>query len=110
MSPITVIGKGNDASVVDERGEVLADCASFLERLRIRGLSEFTVEAYAHDLALVHRWLAQEHVEFRGLTATHVHRFVAWERGRGSQPKSINRRLHTLRLFYRFVFRTDLPG
>ncbi len=37
------------------------------------------------------------------MTTEELHRFLAWERGRSSQPKSINRRLHTLRLFYRFV-------
>jgi site-specific recombinase XerD len=85
-------------------------CRVFLERLVLRGLSRFTAEAYAYDLALVHRWLAAAGLTLEQLTTDHVHQFLAWERGRNSHPKSINRRLHTLRLFYAAIMGTGLPG
>ncbi len=97
-------------AVVDERGVSDADCGRFLERLLVRGLSRHTVEAYAYDLALVHRWLESEGIGLAEVESEKLHRFLAWERGRNSHPKSINRRLHTLRLFYRFVEGHDLPG
>jgi integrase/recombinase XerC len=96
--------------VLDETGTAREDCARFLERLAVRGLSPCTVEAYAYDLALVHRWLKSARLQLAALSTEEVHRFLAWERGRASHPKSINRRLHTLRLFYRFVLGKDLPG
>lgn len=96
--------------VVDSRGVSDERCARFLEQVEIRGLSRLTREAYAYDLALVYRWLAANGLDLAQLGAAHVHGFLAWERGRASQPKSINRRLHTLRLFYRFVVGKDLPG
>jgi site-specific recombinase XerD len=96
--------------VVDDLGVVEEDSARFLDRVAIRGLSDCTVEAYAYDLALVHRWLFASGQKLAELGAEDVHRFLAWERGRASHPKSINRRLHTLRLFYRFVVGKDLPG
>jgi site-specific recombinase XerD len=96
--------------VVDDKGIVNEQCARFLEWVDGRGLSRFTVEAYAYDLALVHRWLAASGLELTQIGREDVQRFLAWERGRASHPKSINRRLHTLRLFYRFVVGQDLAG
>ncbi|HZH03408.1 MAG TPA: tyrosine-type recombinase/integrase [Myxococcaceae bacterium] len=84
-------------------GKPIAGCAKFLERLTVRGLSPRTVEAYAYDLALVHRWLLVANLQIEQLNVDHVYQFLAWERGRESQPKSINRRLHTLRRYYGFV-------
>lgn len=96
--------------VIDSDGRPLADCTRFLERVQVRGLSPHTVESYAYDLALVHRWLAEQRLQLDGLRADHMHQFIAWERGRASNPKSINRRLNTLRLYYRLVMGTELPG
>jgi site-specific recombinase XerD len=69
-----------------------------------------TVEAYAYDLALIHRWLEVEELQLAQVGAAELHRFLAWERARASQPKSINRRLHTLRLYFRFAVGQLLPG
>jgi integrase/recombinase XerC len=96
--------------VLDPEGQPIADCARFLERLQVRGLSPNTVESYAYDLTLVHRWLTEYRLQLDNLRADNLHQFIAWERGRASNPRSINRRLNTLRLYYRFVVGTDLPG
>jgi site-specific recombinase XerD len=97
-------------AVVGEDGTEVGECERFLERLRVRGLSACTVEAYAYDLVLIYRWLSATDLTLTDVAADELHRFLAWERGRSSQPKSINRRLHTLRLFYRFVHGRELPG
>jgi integrase/recombinase XerC len=97
-------------AVVGENGTEISDCTRFLERLRVRGLSPCTVEAYAYDLMLIHRWLTATGLALADVTAEELYRFLAWERARSSQPKSINRRLHTFRLFYRFVKGCELPG
>lgn len=92
----------------DGREDALA--AAFLERLAVRGRSRNTIEAYAFDLVIARRWMGYVGVELEQLTTTKVHEFLAWERGRQTKPKSINRRLQTLRLFYRHVTDKDLPG
>jgi integrase/recombinase XerC len=98
------------AVVVDDAGVAINDCARFLERLRVRGLAPLSIEAYAYDLAIILRWLETNGFELARLDIDDLHRFIAWERGRDSSPKSINRRLHTLRQFYRFVIGNDIPG
>ena len=110
MSTVRVARQNGRVVVVDDRGVINEHCARFLARVEIRGLSRCTVEAYAYDLALVHRWLAASGRQLAELNAEDVHRFLAWERGRAGHPKSINRRLHTLRLFYRFVVGKDMLG
>lgn len=107
---VRVARQGGRVVVVDDRGVINEHCARFLEGEVLRGLSHCTVEAYAYDLALVHRWLFASGYKLADLGAEDIRRFLAWERGRGSHPKSINRRLHTLRLFYRFVVGHDLQG
>lgn len=85
-------------------------CRRFLDRAVTRGLSSLTAAAYAYDLALAHRWLAASKLTLDQVTADHLHQFLAWERGRESHPKSINRRLHTFRQYYHFAVGRDLPG
>jgi hypothetical protein len=67
----------------------------------------------AFELERIHWWPSSTNTEglaLADLQSELLHRFLVWERGRNSQPKSINRRLHTLRLFYRFVQGHVLPG
>jgi site-specific recombinase XerD len=106
----TVERRGSHVAVVLDSGVECPRCCRFLERLSIRGLSPFTEESYAYDLALVHRWLTAAGLDLEQLTSEHLHQFLAWERGRDSHPKSMNRRLHTLRLYYEFILQSPLPG
>jgi integrase/recombinase XerC len=105
-----VVRRGVSVRVVLPDGNEWSACYRFLERLQIRGLSVHTVQAYAFDLALIRRWLDAVGLELEQLSAQRVHEFLAWERGRDSHPRSMNRRLHTLRLFYAFVVGQPLPG
>jgi len=105
-----VLRIAGQVAVVDDAGMPVGACAAFLDRYLVRGLSRLTVEAYAFDLALIHRWLEVEELELAQVGAAELHRFLAWERARASQPKSINRRLHTLRLYFRFAVGRPLPG
>lgn len=110
MSTVRIDRERGRFEVLDEHGRVRDDCARFLTRLSVRGLSPCTVEAYAYDLVLIYRWLDAASLKLAALTTEEVHRFLSWEQGRASHPSSINRRLHTLRLLYRFVIDQELPG
>ncbi|MDP1915741.1 MAG: tyrosine-type recombinase/integrase [Myxococcales bacterium] len=110
MSGWYVDKKDGQVAVVGPDGSHDAACGTFLDRLLLRGLSLHTVEAYAYDLVLVKRWLAAARVQLSEMNSGHIHEFLAWERGRDSKPKSINRRLHTLRLFFHHVTKGELPG
>jgi site-specific recombinase XerD len=96
--------------VVSPEGREDVACGGFLDRLLLRGLSLHTVEAYAYDLVLMNRWLDSSRLQLAEMNTDRVHEFLAWERGRNSRPKSINRRLHTLRLFFHHVAQRELPG
>ncbi len=102
--------KGGHVVVIAPDGTEDAACSTFLDRLLLRGLSLHTVEAYAYDLVLMKRWLEASRLQLAEMNSGHLHEFLAWERGRDSSPKSINRRLHTLRLFFRHVSERELPG
>lgn len=110
MSGWWVERKEGSVVVVGPDGTEDAACGTFLDRLLLRGLSLHTVEAYAYDLVLMKRWLEASRLQLADMNSGHLHEFLAWERGRDSSPKSINRRLHTLRLFFRHVNERELPG
>ncbi len=74
----------------------------FLESKRVdRGLSHKTVEAYQHDLFQFFEWLPPHLIPSR-VEPDHLSRFVQFLARRKTQPVSINRKLSTLRQFFRF--------
>jgi integrase/recombinase XerC len=81
----------------------------FLKAIEVRGLSPKTVRAYAYDLLLLCRWLSAGKKDFKRLRQTELFEFIAWDRKRGANPRSTNRRLSVCRHYYRFSFGKDLP-
>lgn len=61
-----------------------------------------------YDLAVLYRWLSATERVLEQLTATDLVDFIAAQRERGSNPRSINRRLTTARLLYRFCVGREL--
>lgn len=96
-------------SLVDDNGAV-ADVHEFLSALQVRGLSQRTVRAYAYDLLLLYRWMRAEGRSLRDLEARDFLGFIAAQRKTGAEPRSINRRLTTARLLYRFWMNRDSVG
>src|SRR5690349_17008431 len=84
-------------------GAALDEANSFLEMLGIRGLSPATVRAYAFDLLLLHRWLAESQRALRTLDQSQLLGFIAHQQRAGAQPASINRRLTTCEQYFSFV-------
>jgi site-specific recombinase XerD len=87
----------------------IGEANGFLEAIEMRGLSRHTVRSYAYDLLLLYRWLLESDEKLCQLTAAKLVQFVASQRRNDASPRSINRRLSTIRLLYRFHFGSD-PG
>jgi integrase/recombinase XerD len=80
----------------------------YLGALKLRGLSPLTVRAYAYDLVLLYRWLEANGLTLRELTASRLLEFISEQRKVAADPQSINRRLSTARLLYRFHHDADV--
>jgi site-specific recombinase XerD len=87
----------------------IAETNEFLSALRIRGLSPRTVRAYAYDLLQLYRWMHASSRRLRELEARDLLEFIAAQRQVHAEPRSINRRLCTTRLLYRFWMNRE-PG
>jgi site-specific recombinase XerD len=96
----------------------IAEANEFLSAIQTRGLSPRTIRAYAYDLLLFYRWLYATNRVLRDLEPSDLLDFIATQRAAKAAPKSINRRLTTARLLYRFWMdrelgfgeRVSLPG
>lgn len=94
-------------------GVPCVDANRFLAAVTVRGLAPATVRAYAYDLVALYRWLADSQRTVAALTPAEVTDYIAAQRRVGAAPSSINRRLVTCRLLYRFCTDRELadgPG
>lgn len=88
--------------LMGSHAEWIRDANAYLTALELRGLSAQTLRAYAFDLVALFRWLSGADRDLLGLAQSDLLDFVAAQRQAGAAPKSINRRLDTSRLFFRF--------
>lgn len=93
-----------------DQGRPIVEANRFLEALELRGLSRQTVRAYAYDLLLLYRWLRDTGRGLQQLTAADLVQFIAVQRQMGAASRSINRRLGTIRLLYRFWTEREITG
>lgn len=80
----------------------------FLESLKIRGLAFYTLRAYGYDLVIFLRWLESQRESFRSINQMKLLEWIAAQRKANAQPATINRRLQTCHLFYRFCYNRNL--
>jgi integrase/recombinase XerD len=92
---------GNHFTLIDDDGPI-AEANEFLAAIKTRGLSPRTTRAYAYDLLLLYRWMRRFDRTLKQLQASDLMEFIADQRQVGAEPRSINRRLSTARLLYRF--------
>lgn len=87
----------------------MAGIDQFLVHLGVeRRLSPHTVEAYAHDLAILGRWAAGQQLDPVRLDRQAVDQFLREIMGEGRSPRSVARLVSCLRSFYRFLVRRDV--
>ncbi len=89
---------------------LLRSANNFLDALAARGLSKETIRAYAYDLIPLARWLDTSERRLADLEPADLVDFIRSQRETGAHPRSINRRLITCRLLYRFVVGDELEG
>jgi site-specific recombinase XerD len=89
----------------------LAQANRYLRSLEIRGLSAYTVRAYAFDIAALLRWFDQGcGRRLKELQQSDLLDWVATLQAKGDSPTTINRRLTTCGLLYRFCTGNELPS
>lgn len=96
-----VVTRDRHFDVVDTSFD--SDANRFLDALRARGLSPRTERAYAFDLVSLSRWLSTTTLTVEGVRAPNLIDFIATQQQHRAAPRSINRRLTTVRLFVRFL-------
>jgi integrase/recombinase XerD len=96
--------------VMNGEGKSADEINRFLETLSLRGLSPCTVKSYGYDLIVIHKWLKKEKRDLEELKGKDLFDFVRHERARGQAPRSINRRLITLRVHFHFLYERDVES
>ena len=96
--------------LVDAKRGPVGEANRFLAAVAVRGLSRATVRAYGFDLVTLYRWLRRSGHTLRALSAEKLLDYVGAQRLAGAQPSSINRRLTTTRLLYRFCTGRELEA
>jgi site-specific recombinase XerD len=94
--------------VVDAQRRPIAQANRFLAAVAVRGLSRATVRAYGFDLVILYRWLDRSQHSLASLSGRALLQYIAAQRRDGAQPATINRRLTTARLLYRFCMGREL--
>lgn len=80
----------------------------FLEALRTRGLAVLSIRAYGFDLVHLLRWLEARGYRFKAVNQAHLLEWIVAQRNQNAEPTSINRRLCTAHVFYRFCFDQEI--
>jgi site-specific recombinase XerD len=104
------VKRGGLWQLVDARLRPIRDANRFFAALAIRGLSRATIRAYGYDLVVLYRWLDRVGYAVRDLSGEKLVEYIGSQRAARAQPTSINRRLTTARLLYRFCVGRDLDG
>jgi len=103
-----VIVKDGIYRLDDDDGCSVLEANRFLDAIGARGLSPRTLRAYAFDLLRFYRWIATTKHRLQDLLSADLVDFVAEQQRTGSAPRSINRRLTTVQLLFRFCTGCEL--
>lgn len=104
------VGRRGHYRIVDARERPIVQANRFLSAAIVRGLAHATVRAYGFDLVVLYRWLARRRYSLISLSGDKLLAYIAAQRLAGAQPTTINRRLITARLLYRFCTGRELDA
>src|SRR3990167_601983 len=89
--------------VLMEGESPVASVFQFLQSLHLRGLSPTTLRAYAFDLLVFFRFLQVEKLSLQTIESRHITEWILSERSHHAAPRSINRRLMSIRSYLNAV-------
>lgn len=81
----------------------------FLKSLHTRQLSVCTARSYGFDLLMLFNWLENGNLQLENITVNELLQFIESQQKINLSPKTINRRLAVVSIFYRFNFGTEVP-
>lgn len=81
---------------------IIAPVWQYLRLLHLRGVSKRTIRAYAYDLLAFYRFLEGQNLTLDILQPSHFADFILSQRKDNAAPRTINRRLITVRAFLNF--------
>jgi integrase/recombinase XerD len=87
-----------------------AAITAYHEQMKRQGLSPYTIQAFGGDLNLFRKYIG-DNVPLNQITIEAVKKFLNWlryERGVPCQPKSYERRLTTLKVFFAWLKQTQI--
>lgn len=93
---------GESRSLVDSGNQLL-------ETSETRGLSPRTIRSYAHGLARLIDWLREQNFRFKYLNEARLLEWIAFLRKQNLSAQTINHRLTTCYLLYRFCYNREIP-
>jgi site-specific recombinase XerD len=102
------VNRRGQYQLVDGQERPIAQANRFLAGVAVRGLSRATVRAYGFDLVVLYRWLDRNRRSLASLSEAALLQYVSAQQRAGAQPTTINRRLITTRLLYRFCLGREL--
>lgn len=80
----------------------------YLKTLQTRGLSQYTLRAYAYDLLFIFKWLTQARRSFKRFSQKDLVALTQYQQMKQAKPRSINRRLTSCEAFFRFCYDTPI--
>ena len=96
--------------IFDHQGKPLEKANRFLDALGARGLSPRTVRSYGYDLVILYRWLNARGRKFSRFSEANLQEWIITQRVTHVSPQTINRRIVTYYLFYRYCFDREIPS
>lgn len=87
-----------------------AAITAYHEQMKRQGLSHYTIQAFGGDLNLFRKYVG-DNVPLNQITVETINKFLNWlryERGVPCQPKSYQRRLTTLKVFFAWLKQTHV--
>src|SRR3990167_1393128 len=93
-----------------DNGEPVEEANRFLQTLWARALSPHTIRTYGFGLVVLYRWMEATSRRLDALTNDDLMSWIIAQRERGGNAHTINHRLLTCRLLFRYVVGRDMPS
>ncbi len=97
--------------LVEDQDKEVAWANDFLDTQRLRGLSSYSLRAYAYDLLNLVRWFETASVDLATLTHSKLMEYIRFQLNQKPKPeaKTINHRISVASSLYRFHYGYEIP-